>query len=225
MRRTVFLGRVLRRALRHERVLDGDEGAVAQLALDRDLAAGAELVRDRAGVDDRHGLRRAALDVAQPEAKAAAVGVALVAGLDAACERDDALLRAQLARRERGRAAARDRGVEQEDREHRRDRERDDEPRRIALPSHARIVARLGGLGGTCLVDGVRCSFRGKDAGSVDSCQLSTRLRTPHRDEQRGPSAQRPFRQALPRPNGARSRDGRESGSRGRGRASRGRPR
>ena len=32
-----------------------------------------------------------------------------------------------------------------------------------------RAARRLGGLGGMSLVAGVRCSFRGKDAGSVDS--------------------------------------------------------
>src|SRR3954464_12208715 len=37
---------------------------------------------------------------------------------------------------------------------------------------------RLGGLGGMVLVVGVRWASRGKDAGSVDSCLLSTRLRT-----------------------------------------------
>jgi hypothetical protein len=40
------------------------------------------------------------------------------------------------------------------------------------------------------LVARVRCSFRGKDAGSVRSRRLRTRLRTPHRGEQRGRAAQ-----------------------------------
>ncbi len=55
----------------------------------------------------------------------------------------------------------------------------------------------LGGLGGRSLVVGVRCSFRGKDAGSVRSGALRARPRTPHRGEQRGPTAQTLFRQAL----------------------------
>src|SRR5438093_10163306 len=45
-------------------------------------------------------------------------------------------------------------------------------------------------LGGTSLVAGVRCSFRGKDAGSTGSRPLSVRPRTQHRGEQRGPAAQ-----------------------------------
>src|ERR671935_1326828 len=65
--------------------------------------------------------------------------------------------------------------------------------RRRATPQ----IVRLGGLGGTLLVVGVRCSFRGKDAGSVNSEELLARLRTQHRDEERGPTAQRMFRQAL----------------------------
>jgi hypothetical protein len=47
------------------------------------------------------------------------------------------------------------------------------------------------------LVAGVRCSFRGKDAGSVRSRRLRARPRTPHRGEQRGPAAQTIFRQTL----------------------------
>src|SRR5213592_3220108 len=57
--------------------------------------------------------------------------------------------------------------------------------------------AHLGGLGGTSLVVGVRWSFRGKDAGSVNSRKLLARLRTPPRGVQRGPTAQTAFRQAL----------------------------
>src|SRR5215475_2180959 len=47
-----LLSRVLRGALRAERVLLGDEDAVAQLAFDADLAPDPEHVRHRARVDD-----------------------------------------------------------------------------------------------------------------------------------------------------------------------------
>ena len=40
------------------------------------------------------------------------------------------------------------------------------------------------------LVAGVRCSFRCKDAGSIQASSAWVRLRTPHRGEQRGPAAQ-----------------------------------
>src|SRR5206468_8587011 len=45
--RHLLLGRVLRRALRDERVWHRDERAVAQLAVDDDLPSGLEQVRDR----------------------------------------------------------------------------------------------------------------------------------------------------------------------------------
>src|SRR5436190_5929713 len=51
---------------------------------------------------------------------------------------------------------------------------------------------QLGGLGGTPLVVGVRWSFRGKDAGSVNSRKLLARLRYQGGasvGEQRGPTA------------------------------------
>ena len=54
-------------------------------------------------------------------------------------------------------------------------------------------AARLGGFGGTSLVAGVRCSFRGKDAGSARTRLVGARLRTPHRGEQRGPGHRRRF--------------------------------
>src|SRR6266568_8876254 len=59
--------------------------------------------------------------------------------------------------------------------------------------------AHLGGLGGTSLVLGVRWSFRGKDAGSVNSRKLLARLRYQGGagGEQRGPTAQATFRQGL----------------------------
>jgi hypothetical protein len=47
------------------------------------------------------------------------------------------------------------------------------------------------------LVVGVRCSFRGKDAGSADSGCDRCGLRTRPRGEQRGPAAQPIFRQTL----------------------------
>src|SRR5688500_15700383 len=148
-----LLGRVLRRALRHERVLPRDEGAVAELTLDGDLPTHLELVRERARVEDGDPLRRATLEVAKLEAEAAGVGVALVARLDLPDERDDAGLAGQLARHEGRCAAPRDRRVEEEDREDRRYRERDHEPRRVALPCHTgtlasrAIVARLDAAG------------------------------------------------------------------------------
>ena len=43
------------------------------------------------------------------------------------------------------------------------------------------------------LVVGVRCSFRGKDAGSARSQRLRARLRTRPRGEQRGLTAQLRF--------------------------------
>src|SRR6266508_4188305 len=55
----------------------------------------------------------------------------------------------------------------------------------------------IGGFDGIPLVAGVRCSFRGKDAGSVRSSALRARPRTPPRSEQRGPAAQTVFRQTL----------------------------
>src|SRR5688572_14672440 len=125
----VFLGRELRRALRHERVLLGDERAVAELTLDRHLAVLAELVGQRAGVEHPDPGRRTALPVPQLEAEPAVVGVPLVARFDQADQRDDALLPAELAGRDGRRAAARDRRVQEEDREDRRYRERDHEPR------------------------------------------------------------------------------------------------
>src|SRR2546430_4754666 len=51
-------------------------------------------------------------------------------------------------------------------------------------------TASAGGRGDTPLVVGVRWSFRGKDAGSVNSRKLLARLRTQPRGEQRGPTAQ-----------------------------------
>src|SRR6266702_3660081 len=54
--------------------------------------------------------------------------------------------------------------------------------RRGSLPERA-----AGGLGGTSLVVGVRWSFRGKDAGSVNSGKLLARLRAPPRGEHARP--------------------------------------
>ena len=131
-------GRVLRRALRHHRARRGDERAVLELAVDDDVAAGLEEVGNAARVDHRDRLARRILDVAQHEAQAAAR-----AGLRSACRRPGRRattfpgLRRELARLERRRSATCDRGVEEEDCEHRRDREGDDEPRRRPLPGHS----------------------------------------------------------------------------------------
>jgi hypothetical protein len=46
-------------------------------------------------------------------------------------------------------------------------------------------------------VGGVRWTFRGKDAGRIDSGVLSMQPRTQHRGVQRGPTAQPLFRQTL----------------------------
>src|SRR6266487_5059174 len=76
---------------------------------------------------------------------------------------------------------------------------------------------RLGGLGGTSLVVGVRWSFRGKDAGSVNSRRVLAGLRNEGGagGEQRGPTAQTTFRQAMlvptPRRKTRRARGGRRA--------------
>ena len=132
-------GRVLRRALRHERVRLGDERAVRVAAVDDDVAAELELVGHAAAVDDRDA--RVAVDVGDAEAQPVRrVAGALHRADDAADERDQALVALQLARRELRGAAAGDRDVEQEDREHRRDREREHETDRTRVPGHAGIV-------------------------------------------------------------------------------------
>src|SRR6185436_7369186 len=82
-----LLGRVLRRALRHERVLLRDEDAVPELTLDRHLTIGPELIGNRSLVEDGDRLLRGAVAVTDPEAKPAAVGVALVARLNVTDER------------------------------------------------------------------------------------------------------------------------------------------
>jgi hypothetical protein len=78
------------------------------------------------------------LDVAQPEVEARAVCVAARIADDLADERHLAVVIDELARADGRRPAARDRGIEEEDREDGRDRERDDQARRTAVPGHAR---------------------------------------------------------------------------------------
>ena len=60
---------------------------------------------------------------------------------DPADERDSFRVPGELARPERRRAAAREGRVDEEDGEDRRDRERDDEPRRAPFAAHAAILA------------------------------------------------------------------------------------
>src|SRR5213078_5038357 len=61
---------------------------------------------------------------------------------DHASERDAAVMAGKLARLERGRAAAGDGGVEQEDGEDGRDRERDDQTNGAPSTSHPGILVR-----------------------------------------------------------------------------------
>ena len=66
------LGRVLRWALRHERVALRDEDAVAVLAVHDDVAADLEEIRDAAVVHDGNRRSRGAADVGHAEMQAAA---------------------------------------------------------------------------------------------------------------------------------------------------------
>src|SRR4029453_11570406 len=99
-----FLRRVLRGALRHERVLLRDEDAVRVAAADPHVPPELELVRDAPAVDHRHRLRP--LDVADPEAKALP-GVSRAVHRPAALpdHRDGPGVRSDLARLDLGRAA------------------------------------------------------------------------------------------------------------------------
>ena len=85
---------------------------------------------------NRNRLAGRILNVPQFEAQAARVRVSRRLPDHLADERDRSRLALQLARCERGGSATRNRGVEEEDCEHRRDREGDDEPCRRALPGH-----------------------------------------------------------------------------------------
>src|SRR5918992_444958 len=118
----VFLSRVLRGALRHERPGFADERPVAHPTLERDVAAGAKHVRHGAGVGDRQPGGGAPLDVLDPKAHRAPAP--LYRRDDLADDRDLPGAPLQLARPEL-RRAARDRGVQQEDGQHRGHRERD----------------------------------------------------------------------------------------------------
>src|ERR671918_780276 len=122
---SVFLRLVLRRALRHERVLLGDEDAASELAPHVDVAADLEEIWHGARVDDRHA--RCPVDVAQGEAQAVAARVSVDRPHDAAGEAHVPGMVGELARSQRRRRAAREARVEQEDGEDRRDGERDDE--------------------------------------------------------------------------------------------------
>src|SRR5918996_2067854 len=132
---SVFLRLVLRRALRHERVLLRDEDAASELTPHVDVTADLEEVGHRARVDDRDGRRP--VDVAQREAQAVAACVSVDRPHDAAGEAHVTRVVGELARAQRRRRAAREARVEQEDGEDRRDGERDDEARRAAPLGHA----------------------------------------------------------------------------------------
>src|SRR5918994_4777607 len=69
--------RELRRALGHERVALGDEGALLQLTRDDHLATLPEGVRHRARVDDRDRLRAVAIADAEAQLVARAIDRAL----------------------------------------------------------------------------------------------------------------------------------------------------
>ena len=97
-----------------------------------------EQVRHGARVDHRHA--RCTGDVPDPEPQPVRVRVPGGRAGHFADERDLALPAVQLARLDRRRAAG-NRHVEQEDREHGGDRERDDEPNR-AWTSHGQSLAR-----------------------------------------------------------------------------------
>ena len=82
-----------------------------------------------------------ARDVLQPEAEPAVVRVTAHRTDHEAGELNVTGATRELARCERGIPAAGDRGVEEKHREHARDRQRDHEPGRTRLPSHAESLA------------------------------------------------------------------------------------
>src|SRR5207248_8319823 len=135
------LGRVLRRALRHERVALRYEDAVAVPAVHDDVAADLEEIGDAAVVHDRNRRSRRAADVGDAETQAAArVAGPVHRADDAPDQRDLACVPGELARLQLRSAPACDRHVEQEDREHTRDRQRQDEAHTPTVPGHLAIV-------------------------------------------------------------------------------------
>jgi hypothetical protein len=118
----------------------GDEDALAEATVDGDLPVGGEEVGDRAPVNDRYG--GFAVAVAQPEPQPVATGVASHRPDDLADQRDLLGASLELTGLDRGRAP-RESGVDEEDPEDGRDRERDHEPRRTALAGHEPILPGL----------------------------------------------------------------------------------
>src|SRR6185503_1104341 len=139
----VSLRSVLGRALRHERVLLPDEGAVLERPSEVDVPLGREEVGDGARVD--HADRLRPVEVLEREAQAPGVGIAGERALDDAGELHflaRVLAADELARPQRVRRSAGEARVEEKDRQRRRHRKRDDQPHRDATPgSHAGIVA------------------------------------------------------------------------------------
>jgi hypothetical protein len=112
--------------------------SVPELAGHVHRASRPEQVGHGAPIDDGH--RPLAARVAHPKAEPCSVRIAARMSRNDAHERDLAGATGQLARLDAGSAVARDGEVEEEDREDRRHRERDNEPRRTARAGHAESV-------------------------------------------------------------------------------------